>query len=75
MTEMAAMPIYIENPSKIFFSRTIRPITTKLGMKNLGIQPMIVCSNDNPELTLTYFTARSNFGSQTFLTEKVKTGI
>ena len=32
MTKMAAMPIYGKNPSKIFFSRTCRPIFTKLGM-------------------------------------------
>ena len=32
MTKMAAMPIYDENPSKIFFSRTDRPISSKLGM-------------------------------------------
>ena len=32
MTKMAAMPIYGKNPSKIFFSRTGRPIFTKLGM-------------------------------------------
>ena len=32
MTRMAAMPIYGKNPSKIFFSRTGRPIFTKLGM-------------------------------------------
>ena len=32
MTKMAAMPIYGENPSKIFFSRTGRLIFTKLGM-------------------------------------------
>ena len=31
MTKMAAMPIYCKNPSKIF-SRTGRPISTKLGM-------------------------------------------
>ena len=31
MTKMAATPIYGENPSKIF-SRTGRPISTKLGM-------------------------------------------
>ena len=34
MTKMAAMPIYGKNPSKIFFSRTGRPISTKLGMKH-----------------------------------------
>ena len=32
MTKMAAMPINGKNPSKIFFSRTDRPIFTKLGM-------------------------------------------
>ena len=32
MTKMATTPIYGKNPSKIFFSRTGRPIFTKLGM-------------------------------------------
>ena len=32
MTKMAATPIYGKNPSKIFFSGTGRPISTKLGM-------------------------------------------
>ena len=32
MTKMAATPIYGKNPSKIFFSKTGRPISTKLGM-------------------------------------------
>ena len=32
MTKMAATPIYGKNPSKIFFSRTGRPIFTKLSM-------------------------------------------
>ena len=32
MTKMAAMPIFGKNPSKIFFSGTSRPISTKLGM-------------------------------------------
>ena len=34
MTKMAAMPIYGKNPSKIFFSGTGGPISTKLGMKH-----------------------------------------
>ena len=34
MTKMAAMPIYGKNPSKIFFSGTNGPISTKLGMKH-----------------------------------------
>ena len=32
MTMMATSPIYGKNPSKIFFSRTGEPISTKLGM-------------------------------------------
>ena len=60
MTKMAATPIYGKNPSKIFFSRTGGPIFTKLSMKDLGLQPIIVCSNDDPGVTLTYFTVRSN---------------
>ena len=47
MTKMAAMPIYGKNPSKIF-SRTGVRIFTKLDI------------NDDPGVTLTYFTARSN---------------
>ena len=32
MTKMKATPIYGKNPSKIFFSGTIGPISTKLCM-------------------------------------------
>ena len=60
MTKMAAKPIYGKNPSKIFFSRTGRPIFTKLGMLFRGPLPIIVYINDDPGVTLTYFTARSN---------------
>ena len=60
MTKMAAAPIYGKNPSNIFFSGTGGPISTKLGMLHRGLQPIIVCSNDDPGVTLTYFTARSN---------------
>ena len=35
MTKMAATPIYGKNPSKIFFSRTGGPISTKLGVRNV----------------------------------------
>ena len=60
MTKMAATPIYGKNLSKIFFSRTGGPIFTKLGMYHRGLQPIINCANDDPGVTLTYFTARSN---------------
>ena len=38
MTKMAAMPIYGKNPSKFFFSGTTGPISTKHGMKHLGLE-------------------------------------
>ena len=58
ITKMAAKPIYGKNPSKIFFSRTGGPISTKVGMQHRGLLPIIVCSNDDPGVTLTYFKAR-----------------
>ena len=67
MTKMAAMPIYGKNPSKIFFSRTNGPMTLWLGMKHWGLGPIVVCSNDDPRLTLTYFTARSNLVPYAFI--------
>ena len=42
-------------------------------MLHRGLQPIIVCSNDDPGVTLTYFKARSNLVTQAFLWEKVKT--
>ena len=72
MTKMAATPIYGKNPSKTF-SGTGGPISTKLIMQHRGLQPIIVCSNDDPGGTLTYFTARSNLVSWASLSEKVKT--
>ena len=72
MTKMTAASIYGKNPSKIF-SRTGWPIFTKLGMKHRGLKPIIVCSNHDPGVTLTYFTARSNLETLAFVWEKVKT--
>ena len=40
---------------------------------SIGAQPIIVCSNDDPRVTLTYLTARSNLVTKAFLLEKVKT--
>ena len=42
-------------------------------MFHWGLQPIIVCSNDDPGVTLTYFTARSDLVTYAFLKEKVKT--
>ena len=60
MTKMADMSIYGKNPLKIFFSRTKRLITLGLGMILRGCGAYQVCSNDDPELTVTYLTSRSN---------------
>ena len=73
MTNMAAMPVYGKNPSKIFFSRTRRPNSTKLGILHRGLQLTIGYTNDDPGLTWTYLTARSNFVIWVFPQEKVKT--
>ena len=64
MTKMAAMPIYGKTLKKIFFSRTKGPMTLCIGS-------IIVCSNDDPRLTLTYFIARSNLVSYAFIWGKL----
>ena len=66
MTKMAAMPIYGKNPSKIFFSRTGGPISTKLGMKHRWLKHYNVYINHDPVMTLTYFTPRSTWVSNAF---------
>ena len=71
MTKMAAMPTYGKHPLKIFFSGTGRPISTKLGMLHQGLKPIVVCSNDDPPMTLTCFTASSNLVTQDFLWETI----
>ena len=73
MTKMAANPIYGKNLKKIFLSGTKRLMTLKLGMHHRVLGYYQVCSNDNPGLTLTYFTARSNLVAYAFVWEKGKT--
>ena len=70
MTKMAVTPICGNDPSKIFFSITKGPMTLWLGMQHWGLGPIIVCSNDDPRLTLTYFTARSNLVPYAFIWDK-----
>ena len=60
MTKMTAMLIYGKNPLEIFFSRTRKPMALGLGMLHWGSGAYQVCSNDDPRLTLTYLTSRSN---------------
>ena len=45
----------------------------KLGMYHWGLKLYKVYVNDDPGLTLTYFTARSNLVPYTFVLEKGKT--
>ena len=43
----------------------------KFCMKHQRPKPFIVCPNYDPGLTLTYFSARSNFATWTFIWENV----
>ena len=51
---------YMIKPLKIFLSGTKRSMTLKLCMRHYSFEYYQVCSNDDPGLTLAYFTARSN---------------
>ena len=48
-------------------------MTLKLGMQVWMLEYYQVCSNDDPELTLTYFTTKSNLLPYAFVWEKGKT--
>ena len=62
MTSMAAMPIFVKNPSKIFFSRTVRPISMKLGMKYQCLKYYNGYINHDPVMTLTLVTNAFELG-------------
>ena len=69
MTKMATMPIYGKNLKKIFFSGKQKAHDLESCYAALGTQYYQVCSNDDPGLTMTYFTARSNFVPYAFVWE------
>ena len=48
-------------------------MTLKLGMQHRVLEYYRGCSNDDPGLTLSYFTARSNLVPYAFVWEKGKT--
>ena len=48
-------------------------MTLKLGMQHRVLEYYQICSNDDLELTFTYFTARSNLVPYAFIWEKDKT--
>ena len=58
---------------KKFFSGTERPMILNVGIQHRVLEYYQVCSNDDPGLTLTYFTARSNLVPYAFVWEKGKT--
>ena len=47
-------------------------MTLQLRMQHWVLDHYQVCSNDDPRLTMTYFTARSNLVPYSFVWEKVK---
>ena len=59
MTKSVAMLIYGKT-LKIFFSATSLPMILKLGILHWRLKLYKSNINDDPGLTLTYFTARSN---------------
>ena len=63
LTKMAAMPIYGKILQKSSFPQPAGrfPRNFVCSIED-SCMPIIVCSNDDPGLTLTYFSARSNFG-------------
>ena len=73
MTKMAAMPIYGKNLKKSSSPEPKRTMTLKLSMHHWVLEYYQICSNDDPGLTLTYFTARSNMVLYIVVWEKGKT--
>ena len=61
MNKMTAMSIYGKTLQKLSSPELAGRFPRILVWKHWGLQLIIVCSNDDPGVTLTYFTARSNF--------------
>ena len=69
MTKMVAMSI----PYMVKTLQKSSLPEPKLCMYHRGLLLIIVCSNDDPGVTLTCFTARSNLVTQAYLWENGKT--
>ena len=69
MTKMAAMPIYSKNLKNLLLWNQ-KAYDLETWYAALGAQVLPSCSNDDPWLTLTYFTARSNLVPYAFVWEK-----
>ena len=64
-------PYMVKTFLEIFFPGSNGPIFMKLCMKHQKPKPIIFCSNNDPGLTLTYFTARSNFKTMALIWDNV----
>ena len=73
MTKVAVMPIYSKNLKKSSSRKIKRPMTLKFCMQHRVLKYYQVYSNDDPGLTMTYFTTRSNLVPYVFVWEKGKT--
>ena len=67
MTKTAATSLYSKSLQKILSYRTSSPIIMKLGMEYYKLKFYTVYINDDPELTLTNFTAMSNLAKLVFV--------
>ena len=56
---------------KSSFHEPVGRISTKLGMTYRRLNPIIMCSNDKPGVTLTYFTASSKFATKVIIWKTV----
>ena len=72
MTKMATTPLYEKTLQKSSSPEPAGRFPRNLVCSIRGLQPIIVSSNDDPGVTLTYFTARSNLVTEVFIWEKVK---
>ena len=68
MTKMAAMAIYCKKLKTRLLQNQKADV-----LEASGLEYYQVCPNDDPGLTYTYFTARSNFVPYAFVWEKGKT--
>ena len=74
MTKIAAMPIYGKNPKQNLLLQNPKVDDLETWYAALGARVLSQdYSNDDPGLTLTYFTAMSNLVPYAFVWEKCKT--
>ena len=71
ITKMVAMPIYGKNLNNLPRNRRADDIESWYAA--LGAQVLQIYTNDDPGLTLTYLTARSNLVPYAFILKKGKT--